>query len=109
MNRVYPFRGKKSDGKYNWLENIQISYNSKLENRISAPDSLFFTQQTLNTMKNGFSHSIPISLSNIKLLKFINITPGVSYSGVLYSSYLNKRNASDTSIFLNQVVTDTIH
>jgi hypothetical protein len=108
MNRVYPFRGKKSDGNYNWLENIQISYNSKLENRISAPDSLFFTQQTLNTMKNGFSHSIPISLSNIKLLKFINITPGISYNGVLYTSYLNKKSAYDTSIFLNQVVTDTI-
>jgi hypothetical protein len=108
MNRVYPVRGKKSDGDYNWLENIQVSYASKLENRISAPDSLFFTQRTLNSMKNGFSHSIPISLSNIKLLKIINITPGISYNGVLYTSYLNKRSAPDTALFLDQVVVDTI-
>ena len=100
MNRIYPFRGKKSDGKYNWLENIQISYNSKLENKISAPDSTFFTQQTLNNMKNGFSHSIPISLANIKLLKFINITPVISYNGVLYTSYLNKEACPDTSIYI---------
>jgi len=109
MNRVYPFRGKKSEGKYNWLENIQISYNAKLENRISAPDSIFFSKSTLNRMRNGFSHSIPISLSNIKLLKFINISPSISYNGVMYTSYLNKRSISDTSMFMGQVITDTIH
>jgi hypothetical protein len=109
MNRVYPFRGKKNDGKYNWIENIQVSYASKLENRISAPDSTFFTQRTLRSMKNGFSHSIPITLSNIKLFKLINISPNVTYNGVLYTSYLNKRNAPDTAQFLvNKPVTDTI-
>jgi hypothetical protein len=109
MNRVYPFRGKKSAGKYNWFENIQISYSSKLANNISAPDSTFFSKRTLETMKNGFSHSIPISLTNIKLLKFINISPGLSYNGVLYTSYINKRPPSGTANYNGSAVMDTIH
>ncbi len=101
VNRLYPFRTKKSTGSYKWFQNIQISYNAKLENRINTIDSLFFTQQTLRSMKNGFSHSIPVSLTNIKLLNLINITPGLSYDGVLYTSYINKRIASDSAYYYN--------
>jgi len=107
MNRIYPFRRKNTTGKPNWFENIQVSYSSKLENRITAPDSTFFTQRTLNNMKNGFSHTVPISLANFKVLKYINITPTVSYNGVLYSSYISKKMRTD-SIFLTELVTDTI-
>jgi lipopolysaccharide assembly outer membrane protein LptD (OstA) len=109
MNSIYPFRGKKNDGHFNWFENIQVSYNSKLENRISRPDSLLFNRNTIKNMKNGFSHSIPVSLANIKLLKFINITPSVNYNGVLYTKYIVKKAPSDTSIFRNVFETDTIH
>ena len=109
MNRIYPFRGKNDDGKYNWFENIQVSYAAKLENKISAPDSTFFTQRTLDNMKNGFQHSIPISLTGIKLLKYINITPGISYNGVLYTSYIEKKNDPDTSQFISNIVIDTIN
>jgi len=110
MSRIYPFRGKNDDGKYNWFENIQVSYAAKLDNKISSPDSTLFKKSTLEKMANGFSHSIPISLTNIKLFKFINISPGISYSGVLYTSYLHKRQvSSDTTLFISKVVTDTIH
>lgn len=109
MNRIYPFRGKTDDGKYNWFENIQVSYAAKLENRISAPDSTFFTERTLETMKNGFSHNIPISLTNIKILKYINITPSVNYNGVMYTNYIQKsRSSSDTALFLETTQIDTI-
>lgn len=108
VSRLYPFRGKSDDGRYNWFENITISYSSKMENRITAPDSAFFTGKTLENMKNGFYHSIPISLTNIKILKFINISPGISYNGVMYTNYINRRPDSDTSIFSAGVVTDTI-
>jgi hypothetical protein len=108
INRIYPFRGNNIKSKYNWFENIQISYNSKLENKISSPDSTLFTQKTLNNMKNGFSHSIPISLTNIKLLKYINISPGISYNGVLYTRYILKKALPDTSIYSDGFVIDTI-
>jgi hypothetical protein len=100
MNRIYPFRAKDSDGK-KWLDKVQISYNAKLENRINSLDSLLFTKQTLKNMQNGFSHSIPISLQGIKLFKFINITPSLAYSGVMYSNYTVRRNSPDSTIFVN--------
>jgi hypothetical protein len=101
VTRLYPFRSKKSSGSMKWFQNIQISYNAKLDNRITSVDSLLFTQQTLNNMKNGFSHSIPISLTNIKLLKYINITPGLSYDGVLYTSHINKSFPEDSAVYYN--------
>lgn len=110
IDRLYPFRGKNDDGKYNWFEKIQISYSAKLDNLITSTDSTFFTKRTLESMRNGFYHSIPISLTGIKLFKYINITPSVSYNGVLYTSYLEKSTASDASLFLdNSIITDTIN
>jgi lipopolysaccharide assembly outer membrane protein LptD (OstA) len=109
MNRIYPFRGKNSDGKYNWLENIQVSYSSQMQNKISTTDSLLFTNGTWKKMQNGFSHSIPISLAGIKLFKLINITPQVSYNGVLFPYYIRKTPGADTSIFqTNTFNIDTI-
>jgi hypothetical protein len=111
MDRIYPFRGKKDDGDYNWLENIQISYNAKLLNQIrSIGDSVIFTKTALKRMENGFSHTVPISLDNIRLFKIINITPSVNYSGAVFPYFIQKHPAADTSIFGNtRFVTDTIH
>ena len=112
VSRLYPFRSKKSSGSLKWFQNITISYSSRLENRILAVDSMLFTQQTLNAMKNGFSHSIPVSLTNIKILKLINVTPGLSYDGVLYTSHINKSISEDSALYHNitarQITYDTI-
>lgn len=110
MERIYPFRGKTDDGDYNWLENIQISYNSRLINKVDRiPDSLLFTKSVFDRMQNGFSHTVPISLSGIKLLKIINITPGVSYSGVVFPYFIRKYARTDTSLFRPGIEIDTIH
>ncbi len=112
VNRLYPFRSKRSSGSMKWFQNIQISYSSKLDNYISTSDTMLFTKETLHNMKNGFSHSIPVSLTNIKLLKIINITPGLSYDGVLYTSHIRKSIPDDSSYYFNfrpsQLVIDTI-
>lgn len=89
MNRIYPLRFKNRTGKIRWWENISLSYSSNLKNTITTPDSTFFTEQTLKKMRNGYQHRIPIS-TNIKLLKIINISPSLSYTGVLYTNYTRK-------------------
>ncbi len=111
MSRIYPFRSKNAGGKFKWFENIQVGYSANLDNRINAYDSTLFREETLKNMKNGFKHTIPVSLTNIKLLNLINITPSLSYNGVLYGSKINKR-VPDTAIFYNEgtsgLIVDTI-
>lgn len=111
MSRIYPFRSKNNtDGKFNWFENIQVSYTARLINKINSTDSTLFTSQTLNNMENGFAHDIPISLANIRILKdFINITPSVNYNGVLYTSYIQKRQVKENGYYTGELVNDTIH
>jgi len=80
-NRIYPFRPKNSAGD-KWYHNISINYTSELTNDINATDSTIFTTQALKTAQNGFQHSIPLS-ANFKVLKYLNITPSISYSGMI--------------------------
>jgi len=89
MDRKYPFRKEKSSGEQKWYENIEISYKSKLENRITTADSLLFNGTTISDFDNGFQHNIPIS-TNIKILKYFNLSPQVEYTGILYPNYVKK-------------------
>jgi hypothetical protein len=83
-NTFYPFRKKDFSGEPKWYENIQISYNATLANKIHTLDSLFFTSHTFDNANNGFQHSIPIS-TNFKINSFINFSPSVNYKGVAYT------------------------
>jgi lipopolysaccharide assembly outer membrane protein LptD (OstA) len=89
VNTLYPLRKKSGTGKYKWYENISLAYNAKFDNQIHTYDSLLFRQETLNQLKNGFRHDIPLAV-NFKLGKMITITPSVNYSGMIYSKYINE-------------------
>jgi lipopolysaccharide assembly outer membrane protein LptD (OstA) len=111
MSRIYPLRFGKSSGKFKWFENIQISYSANFENRISATDSTLFTESTLRGMKNGFTHSIPVTMANLKLFNLININPSLNYKGVMYGSHIEK-SVPDTAFFYSGgksgLVVDTV-
>ena len=91
MARLTPFKRKKPMGPKRWYEDIQLSYSSMLENRINTYDSLLFTSNVFDDMKNGYKHDIPLSL-NIKpfnkpaFLQSFTITPNVRYTGMLYTA-----------------------
>ena len=84
INRFYPFRRKKQVGGLKWYENINVNYQMNAENRISTLDSLLFQEDMASLMRNGVKQSIPVS-STIKLLKYFNMTNGISYTQRWYS------------------------
>ncbi len=86
MNTIFPFRNEEVVGTPNWYENIQLSYNARMENNIYTKDSLLFTPHVLDSTNSGFAHEIPLSL-NIKVTRSINFTPSLKYAGVLYPKY----------------------
>jgi len=95
MSRITPFKRKKATGPKRFYEDIQFSYTSLMENRINTVDTLLFTSSVWDDMKNGFRHSIPLSLSikpfrKTPVLQSFAITPSLNYNGVLYSKYKEK-------------------
>lgn len=91
MTRINPFKRKVATGPKRWYEDIQLSYTSILENRISTTDSLLFTRDVFRDMKNGYQHTIPLSL-NIKpfrkapMLQTFTLTPSMNYKGMVYTT-----------------------
>ncbi len=90
MSRITPFKRKVSTGPKRFYEDIQLSYTSLLENRVSTYDSLLFTSEVWNDMQNGYKHNIPLSLSikpfrKTPLLQSFAITPSLNYNGILYT------------------------
>ena len=113
MSRQYPFRRKNRSGDMKWYENIEVSYSSKFENRLNTVDSLLFSDTQYEDFEYGFQHRIPLR-TNIKTLKYLNISPQIEYTGILYPNRVNKY-LDETSFIDNEtgeiiptVVTDTI-
>jgi lipopolysaccharide assembly outer membrane protein LptD (OstA) len=111
VNRFYPFRGRQQVGKLKWYDNISMNYALNARNTVSAPDSTFFTSGTLDDMRNGIKHSIPIS-SPVKLLKYFTWTNSLAINDRMYFESI-RRDWVDTlfvnnDTILNTVVTDTV-
>jgi len=95
MARINPFKRKVATGPSRWYEDIQLSYTSLLENRINTVDTLLFTSQVWDDMRNGYKHSIPLNLSirpfrKTPMLQTFAITPSINYNGVLYTKQTYK-------------------
>jgi hypothetical protein len=103
MNTLYPFKRKEQMGTPKWYEKIGVGYNSTLQNQLQNADTLFFTNQTLHTMKNGMQHSIPIATS-FKVLKYFNLSPSLNFTERWYLETYRKRYvAADSSVAIDTV------
>jgi hypothetical protein len=88
--RIYPLKSKNSTGTAKWYQELQLSYTASLDNQINTYDTLLFTPQVWNNMKNGFKHDIPLSFQ-IRPFKNFSISPSVTYSGVMYTQKIVRR------------------
>ncbi len=91
---IYPLRRKSVSGSYKWYENISLTYTMNAENNVSTQDSDLFKPQTLDKMKYGIKHSIPIS-STVKVLKFFNWTNSISLTERWHWRTINKHYDND--------------
>ena len=79
ISRFYPFKQKNRVGKEKWYEKFSLGYNTSLQNRINFKASEFNKPGYWDKFQNGMAHNFQIGLPNFTLLKYINITPSVSY------------------------------
>jgi hypothetical protein len=90
MQRVYPFKRKEAVGQEKWYEKISLTYNGALQNKFHTPDSLLFTRKTLQSASMGIQHRVQTDYT-VKLLKWINIAPAISYEEDWYPYAIRKQ------------------
>ena len=79
VNRFYPFKRKNRVGKEKFYEKFSLGYNTSFQNKISFKASEFNKPGFWDKFQNGMTHNFQIGLPNFSLLKYINVTPSVSY------------------------------
>ncbi len=84
LQRFYPFKRKHAAGKERWYEKISMNYTGTLSNSISTKEDRLMHSSLAKDWRNGMKHSIPVSAS-FNLLKYINVTPQLSYTERWYT------------------------
>ena len=90
-----PFKRKEAVGKTRWYEKIKMSYSMKITNTVNTKENEIFTKETLNKMKNGIQHTIPISTS-LTLFNYINISPSFNYTERWYFKKVSQKWNDET-------------
>ncbi len=78
VDRIFPF-APKAGSKKGALQNINLSYSARADNRFRTTDSLFFTSEMFRNAQSGIRHSVPIA-TNFKLFKYISTSVNASYT-----------------------------
>jgi lipopolysaccharide assembly outer membrane protein LptD (OstA) len=103
VGRIYPF-APKTGSKKGIIQNINLQYNLRGENRFQTTDSLFFKKEMFDEAEVGMQHSIPLS-TNFKVFKYFSLSAGASYNEVWTLKTINR--FYDT--IEEEVVTETIN
>lgn len=89
INSITPFERKAASGRQKWYEKIRLSYDTYAKNQIETTDSLLFRTETLDNMKYGIQHRIPIN-SSFKIFKYFNLNPSLNYTERWYFNRIEK-------------------
>lgn len=113
VNKFFPFRKKERSGSLKWYENISVQYKTNTKNTVEVQDTLLFKNNFINQFQNGMKHEIPIS-SNLKVLKYFNLTNTINYSEKWYLQTNRKQWSEDTLFRANDTIvgyvrSDTVH
>lgn len=80
VGRIFPL-APKVGSKKGIIQNINLQYNVRGENRIQTTDSLFFKKEMFDDAKSGFQHTIPLN-TNFKLFKYFSLSAGSNFNEV---------------------------
>ena len=106
MDRIYPF-APKSGTKKNPIQNIGLTYNMDLQNRVTTSDDDFLKAGMFDDARSGMRQTIALS-TNAKVLKYVTLSPSLNYNEVSYLKTIAK-NYDPSLVAGDQVVTDTIN
>lgn len=100
VSRIFPF-APKTGSKKGIIQNINLQYNLRAENRITTTDSLFFKKEMFDDALLGFQHSVPVS-TNFKLFKYLSLTAGGNFNEVWTFNTINRFQDSESLEIVTQ-------
>lgn len=103
VSRFMPFQRKNAVGKQKWYEQIGLTYTGTFNNSVTTKEDMLFSQEMFDDLEYGINHQIPVSTS-FSLLKYLNISPSLSYTERWYFNKISKEWDPTTS---SVVVADT--
>jgi len=77
VGRIYPF-APKTGSKKGIIQNINLQYNVRGENRIQTTDSLFFKSEMFDDARIGLRHSIPLT-TNFKVFDYFSVSASTNF------------------------------
>ncbi len=77
VSRVFPF-APKTGAKKGILQNINLQYNVRAENRASTTNDNLFTAEVFENSRAGVQHSIPIA-TNFKVFKHFSVSASTNF------------------------------
>ncbi len=102
VNRIFPFEPK-TGSKKGAIQNINLQYNVRGENRIQTTDSLFMTPAMFNNIDAGMRHSIPIT-TNFKILEHFSASVNANYDETwVMRTYQQRFDPAEQSIVRDTV------
>ena len=103
IGRVFPFEPK-TGTKQGAIQNINLQYNVRAENRITTTDSLFFRPEMFENANSGARHTIPIS-TNFKIFDHFSVSTSANFNEVWTLKTFEQRFDEQ----IGQVERDTIN
>ncbi|MGB6269635.1 MAG: putative LPS assembly protein LptD [Olleya sp.] len=88
VGRVFPF-APSGGSKKGIIQNINLQYNLRAENRIATTDEFFFKSEMFDDAKIGAQHSIPIT-TNFKVFKHFSMSASANFNEVWTLNTVNK-------------------
>jgi len=89
LARRTPFKRQEVLGAPRWYEKIGVGLTSSFINSIATKDTLLFRESTLEQLRYGIQHSIPINTS-FTVAKYFTVSPGISYTEKWYLKSITK-------------------
>ncbi len=102
VDRIYPF-APSSGTKKGIIQNINLNYSGRGENRFVTTDEEFFTAKMFRDAEMGIRHSIPLT-TNFKVLNHFSVSASTNYQESWVFETIN-RSFDEVE---REVVTDTI-
>lgn len=102
MNTIYPFKSKKGGGD-KWYEKINVGYDAKFKNYVTATDTTLFTSEVWEDMQTGLSHRATTG-TNFSLFKYINVSANADFEQFVLSQ--RQVQTLDPTLILDTVGVD---